>query len=59
VQISDKAICTAFETIEQARGNTSLTYFEFSTLAALIMWRGKLSNFDICLLIDVINKSNG
>jgi folylpolyglutamate synthase/dihydropteroate synthase len=33
VQASDKKICTAFKTIEQARSNTALTYFEFSTLA--------------------------
>ncbi|CAC9446619.1 Dihydrofolate synthase @ Folylpolyglutamate synthase [Bathymodiolus heckerae thiotrophic gill symbiont] len=38
VQANDVQICTAFEQIEQARGNTSLTYFEFSTLAALIIF---------------------
>jgi len=31
-------ICTAFEKIEQVRGDTSLTYFEFSTLAALLIF---------------------
>lgn len=31
----DDLICQAFEAIEQARGDTPLTYFEFSTLAAL------------------------
>jgi hypothetical protein len=30
VQASDKKICTAFKTIEQARGNTALTYFVFT-----------------------------
>ncbi|BFM48386.1 bifunctional tetrahydrofolate synthase/dihydrofolate synthase [Marinomonas sp. THO17] len=32
---NDDLICQAFEAIEQARGDTALTYFEFSTLAAL------------------------
>ncbi|MEJ2320975.1 MAG: bifunctional folylpolyglutamate synthase/dihydrofolate synthase [Gammaproteobacteria bacterium] len=34
-QATDEAICDAFERIEQARRTTSLTYFEFGTLAAL------------------------
>lgn len=38
VQVSNAQICTAFEQIEQARDDTSLTYFEFSTLAALIIF---------------------
>jgi dihydrofolate synthase/folylpolyglutamate synthase len=33
--VEDEVICHAFERIEQARGNTSLTYFEFGTLAAI------------------------
>ncbi|MFO7594465.1 MAG: bifunctional tetrahydrofolate synthase/dihydrofolate synthase [Pseudomonadota bacterium] len=32
--VADTAICEAFERIDQARGDTSLTYFEFGTLAA-------------------------
>ena len=32
---SDSTICQAFEAIDQARGDISLTYFEFGTLAAL------------------------
>ena len=32
---SDDAICLAFQAIDQARGDISLTYFEFGTLAAL------------------------
>ena len=32
---SDDVICAAFERVEQARGGSSLTYFEFGTLAAL------------------------
>jgi dihydrofolate synthase/folylpolyglutamate synthase len=37
-QVGDEKICSAFEKIEQARGGVSLTYFEFSTLAALIIF---------------------
>ena len=33
--VSDQTFCQAFESIEQVRGDTSLTYFEFGTLAAL------------------------
>jgi dihydrofolate synthase/folylpolyglutamate synthase len=33
--ISDSALCEAFERIDQARGECSLTYFEFGTLAAI------------------------
>jgi dihydrofolate synthase / folylpolyglutamate synthase len=35
VDASDDALCTAFEAVEAARGDTALTYFEFGTLAAL------------------------
>lgn len=34
-EVDDARICRAFERIDQARGATSLTYFEFGTLAAL------------------------
>lgn len=34
--ISDDALVKAFEAVEQARGNVSLTYFEFGTLAAFV-----------------------
>ncbi len=34
VEASDSELCRAFERIEQARGATPLTYFEFGTLAA-------------------------
>lgn len=33
--VSDQVLCEAFERIDQARGETSLTYFEFGTLAAM------------------------
>lgn len=35
VECSDELLVQAFEVIEQIRGDTPLTYFEFSTLAAL------------------------
>ncbi len=34
-EADDAALCAAFERIDRARGTTSLTYFEFGTLAAL------------------------
>lgn len=37
--ISDAELCSAFAAIEQARGDTPLTYFEFSTLAAVLVFR--------------------
>jgi len=33
--VSDAALCEAFERVDAARGDDSLTYFEFGTLAAL------------------------
>jgi dihydrofolate synthase/folylpolyglutamate synthase len=33
-EVSDQALCESFERIDQARGDISLTYFEFGTLAA-------------------------
>jgi len=34
-QASDAELCASFEKIEQVRGDTPLTYFEFGTLAAM------------------------
>lgn len=34
-EVSDQALCDSFERIDRARGEIPLTYFEFSTLAAL------------------------
>lgn len=39
VEVDDFKICQAFEAIDQARGEISLTYFEFGTLAALEVFR--------------------
>jgi len=38
-EVSDTQLCQAFEAVEAARGNESLTYFEFGTLAALYLFR--------------------
>ena len=34
-QVSDDSLCEMFERVDQCRKNTSLTYFEFGTLAAI------------------------
>ncbi|VAW59429.1 Dihydrofolate synthase @ Folylpolyglutamate synthase [hydrothermal vent metagenome] len=37
--VSDQVLCEAFEVVDQARGDTPLTYFEFATLAALVIFK--------------------
>lgn len=39
VEPDDAQLCAAFEQVEAARGEQSLTYFEFNTLAALLLFR--------------------
>jgi dihydrofolate synthase/folylpolyglutamate synthase len=39
VAVSDKELIAAFELIEVVRSETSLTYFEFNALAALVIFR--------------------
>ena len=39
MQASDAELCTAFESVDAVRGDVSLTYFEFGTLAALQIFR--------------------
>ena len=46
--VADDLICKAFERIEQVRGQTSLSYFEFGTLAALDIF--SRADLDIQLL---------
>ena len=46
--VSDARLCEAFENVEQARGDVPLTYFEFTTLAAL--WLFASSDADLVLL---------
>ena len=43
LEVEDSPLCEAFAAVEQVRGHTLLTYFEFGTLAALwLLARGKL-----------------
>jgi dihydrofolate synthase/folylpolyglutamate synthase len=37
-EVQDLTLCQAFEAVDQARADTSLTYFEFGTLAALYLF---------------------
>lgn len=46
--VEDQALCDAFAAIDDARGDINLTYFEFSTLAALFVFAQQ--NMDIVLL---------
>jgi dihydrofolate synthase/folylpolyglutamate synthase len=48
IPVADELICAAFTKIEAARGDTSLSYFEFGTLAALEIFTQ--ANVDIQLL---------
>ncbi len=47
-EVSDDQLCESFDRIDRARGDISLTYFEFGTLAALDLF--KVSNIDIAIL---------
>jgi len=46
--VPDAILCESFERIEQARGDTPLTYFEFGTLAAL--WCFAQAGLDAAIL---------
>ncbi|WP_126455989.1 bifunctional tetrahydrofolate synthase/dihydrofolate synthase [Sulfuriflexus mobilis] len=48
IDMSDKSLCRAFERVNRARGDVSLTYFEFGTLAALDLFTRH--DLDIVLL---------
>ncbi len=48
VEVSDEMLCESFNRIDQARGNISLTYFEFGTLAALDLFHQ--ANIDVAVL---------
>jgi dihydrofolate synthase/folylpolyglutamate synthase len=37
-EVSDETLCWAFDRVDQARGEIALTYFEFGTLAALVLF---------------------
>lgn len=45
--IDDETLCSAFDLIDKARGNTSLSYFEFGTLAAMQIF----NNIDLDIVI--------
>lgn len=48
LEIDDLALCNVFAEIESARGNISLTQFEFGTLAALLLF--KHAQLDVVIL---------
>jgi dihydrofolate synthase/folylpolyglutamate synthase len=48
VDSADDALVAAFERIEAARGGVALTYFEYGTLAALVLFAE--ANLDVALL---------
>jgi len=47
-EIDDATLCAAFDAVDRARGDISLSYFEFGTLAALFIF--SQSSLDIALL---------
>jgi len=47
-QVPDADLCAAFERVDRARGEVSLTYFEFGTLAALELFAA--AGLDLALL---------
>ncbi|WP_286162367.1 bifunctional tetrahydrofolate synthase/dihydrofolate synthase [Methylobacillus flagellatus] len=48
MEADDAALCAAFTAVEQARGSTPLTYFEFGTLAAA--WHFVQSGLDVLVM---------
>jgi len=47
-EVDDATLCAAFDAVDRARGDTSLSYFEFGTLAALYIF--SQSSLDVALL---------
>lgn len=47
-EMDEAALCAAFDAVETARGDTALTYFEFGTLAALMIFAG--ADLDVVIL---------
>ena len=43
--VSDESIIESFELIEESRGSTNLTYFDFSTLAALLIFNKSKADY--------------
>lgn len=48
VEVNDAELCRGFQAVEQARGETSLTYFEFGTLAAWVVFAS--TELDVIIL---------
>ncbi len=48
VEVDDATLCRAFERVDQARGDITLTYFEFGTLAALDIFHD--AGLDVAIL---------
>ncbi len=48
VPVDDEALCEAFAAVERARGEVTITYFEFGTLAAL--WLFARAQLDVQIL---------
>lgn len=46
--VSDEALCEVFQEIDQARADLPLTYFEFGTLAALVLFQA--ADLDVAVL---------
>lgn len=47
-EVDDDSLCMAFNRIDQARGNISLTYFEFGTIAAMDIFQN--NKIDIAIM---------
>jgi len=61
--VSDEELCAAFDVIDQARADIPLTYFEFGTLASLVIFQKY--NVDVAVLevglggrLDAVNAVN-
>ena len=46
-EVSDERLCAAFEQVEQARGGTSLSFFEYGTLATMAIFREREIDYAI------------
>ena len=58
--VGDADLCRAFEAVDAARGDTALTYFEFGTLAALLLiqqWQPDYAILEVGLggRLDAVN----
>ena len=47
VEVDDEFLCVAFEQVEQARHDTSLSFFEYGTLAAMWIFRERAVDYAI------------